>query len=146
MPQANPYNDMMKMFTDYKMPAANFNDWFAISRRNFEAAAEVNQVLAEGAQAIAKRSAELMQSAIEEYLTSTRDMLAAGTPEANAAKAADNVKAAVENSINNAREISEIASKSASDAFKVISDQTGKNMEEISQVAKKTASPKKKAA
>src|SRR5688500_7859872 len=114
------YNEMFKIFGDFKTPAFDFNSLFEVQRRNIEALTAANQVVAEGAQAIARRQAEVLRSNVDQVLKASKDIVAGGTPELSVEKQANLSKALFEKSLSNAREVSEMISKSSFEAFDLL--------------------------
>lgn len=131
--------DFFKSFQNFNTPSVDMNELINIGRRNMEAASAANQALIEGAQAINKRSAEVMQNNIEKCISASRDVLGSKTPETNAAKQSEVSKEIFETCVSSTREISEMASKSAFEAFDVINKRCAEAMEETSNIAKKAA-------
>lgn len=137
-------NDFFKSFSNFnpsafKAPAFDMNEFFNVGRRNIEACSAANQALIEGAQAINKHGAEVMQHNVEKCLNATREILGNASPETNTQRQSEVAKDVFETCISSAREISEMASKSAFEAFDVINKRCAEAMEETSKIAKKAA-------
>lgn len=132
-------NQFSEQFSKFSAPSVDFNEFFNVGRRNMEAYSAANQALIEGAQAINKRSAEVMQNNIERCLSASREMMSSKSPETNTAKQSEVAKDVFETCVSSAREISEMASKSAFEAFDVINKRCAEAMEETSQLAKRAA-------
>lgn len=137
--QANASADFFKNFGNLSMPSVDFNELFNVGRRNMEAYSAANQVLVESAQAINKRSAEVAQNNVEKYLSASREAMTGGSPEAATQKQSEITKDAFESYANSVREISEMASKSAFEAFDMLNKRCAEAMEETSKLAKKAA-------
>lgn len=141
----NQYADMMKMFSQFKMPAMgtmpqmpsfDMNGLSTMGRRNMEAFSAANQAVSEGMQAVGRRQAELARSSVEKLLKTTKDMLVNGSPEINTAKQADLAKTMIEQSMSNLREVSELVAKSGFEAFDVINKRAAESLNEISKLNK----------
>lgn len=141
----NQYADMMKMFSQFKMPEMgkmpqmpNFdmNGLTNLGRRNMEAISAANQAVSEGMQAVGRRQAELARSSVEKLLKTTKDMLVNGSPEINTAKQAELAKTMVEQSMSNLREVSELVAKSGFEAFDVLNKRAAESFSEISKLNK----------
>lgn len=141
MAAAKQTTDFFKTFSDFKMPALDYNELFNVGRRNLEAYSAANQVMIEGVQAINKRSAEVLQHNMEKCMSASRDMFTAtnGMPEINAQKQTAVAKDVFESCVNSVREISEMASKSTFEAFDVLNKRASEAMEEAGKIAKKAA-------
>lgn len=146
----NPYNDMMKMWSQFKMPGAeNFQfpksvqlpsfditSVVSIGKRNAEACSSATQVVTEGMQTVARRQAELARASVEKLLKTTKDMMVNGSPEINTAKQAEFAKSLIEQSLSNLREVSELYTKSGFEAFDVLNKRAAESLEELSKIAK----------
>jgi phasin family protein len=133
----NPFADMMKQFSDFKapnlsaMPSIDMNRWMSAGRKNAEACSAASQAVAESCQAIARRQAELARAQVEKTLKTCKDMLVNGSPEINTTKQVELAKTMFESSLNNLREVSELATKSCFEAFDVLNRRASETIEEI---------------
>lgn len=114
------FADAFKVFTDFKAPVYDFNQLFSVGRRNIEAFTSANQAVAEGAQAVARRQAEIAKNSAEEAIQLFREVYSSPSPDAGAQKQADFVKSQFESALANAREVFEMISKSNSEAAEII--------------------------
>lgn len=128
-------NEMFKIFGDFKTPAFDFNRLFEIQRRNLEAFAAANQVVAEGAQAIARRQAEVLRSGVDRVVEASKQAVSGGTPEISVEKQAALSKTLIEGSLANVREMSEMVTKSSFEAFDVLNKRMSESFEELSKVS-----------
>jgi phasin family protein len=147
MAYQNPFADVMKTFAEYKtpsMPAFDVTQIVNVGRRNAEAVSAAGQALAESAQAITRRQAELARAHVEKVLKTTKDMLVNGSPEINTAKQVEFAKSMFESSLNNLREVGELVTKSGFEVFDVLNRRASQSIEEMSSAAAPTT--KKKAA
>lgn len=129
-------------FADMFKNAWDFNQLFSTQRRNIEALSAVNQVVVEGAQAIARRQAEVARENVENVLKASKDLMTSGTPESSLSKNADFTRNFFENTLSNLREVTEMATKSSFEAFDVLNKRAAESLEEISSAA--NVNPKKK--
>lgn len=137
-------NEFFKVFGDFKTPAFDFNNLFELQRRNLEAFAAANQVVAEGAQAIARRQANALRENVDKLLSASKDLVSKGSPEFSLEKQATLAKDFVEKSLSNAREVSEIISKVGFDSFELLNKRAVESLDELNEVAAKTATSAKK--
>lgn len=145
MATTNPYADMMKMWSEYKapqLPSFDVSQILASGRKNAEACTAAGQTLAESAQAITRRQAELARAQVEKCLKTAKDTLVNGSPEINTGKHMELCKTMFESSLNNLREVSELCTKAGFEVFDVLNKRASASIEEISGQAK----PKKNAA
>lgn len=146
MAQNNAFAEAFKGLSDFKLPNVDFNGFFSLTRRNVEAFSAANQAFAEGAQAVARRQAEIMQRSVEDALSLVREVYSSKSPEASAAKQAQFVQKSLEEAVSNAREIIELASKSGTEASEVLSKRFNQAISEITDIAGKASSQTVKAA
>lgn len=130
-------NEALKIFGDFKTPAFDYNSLFEVQRRNLEAVTAAGQVVAEGAQAIARRQSEVLRDSVEVVLKASKDMVSGGTPELSVEKQANLTKALFERNLANAREVSEMVSKSSFEAFDLLNKRASESFEELGKVANK---------
>ena len=148
----NPYADMMKYWGEYKTPqlgSFDVTDAISIGRKNAEALTAASQTLVEGVQTIARRQVELARAQVETALKSTKDTLVNGSPEINTTKQVELAKRLFETSLNNLREVTELATKSQFEAFDLLNRRATEQLEEITSYGQKAATgvkPTKKAA
>ena len=147
MAMQNPFADMMKNFTNYKpsMPSFDMSSMRNVGRRNAEAVSAAGQTMAESAQAITRRQAELARAQVEKVLRTTKDMLVNGSPEINTTKQVEFAKTLFESSLNNMREVGELVTKSGFEVFDVLNRRASQSIEEMSGAATATTSKKKAA-
>lgn len=139
------YKDAFKVFGDFKTPNFDFNRLFELQRRNLEAFTAANQVVAEAAQTIARRQAEVLRSNVDSVISASKEFTAGGTPDFSVEKQAAQTKAVWEKSLANAREVSEIVTKSSFEAFDLLNKRATESFEELNNTvatAAKTAAKK----
>ncbi len=134
---AKAQQDFWKSFTDFKAPVMDVNSMFNTQRRNIETLSAANQVFAEGVQAATKRQAEAMRENVESAIAATKDMLTSTSPENNTSKQISLVKGWYESTMETAREVAEMVSKSSNEAFEMLNKRATESWEEISKAAKK---------
>jgi phasin family protein len=134
---SNKFAESFKAFSDFKAPNYDFNALVSIGRRNIEAFTAANQAVAEGAQAIARRQAEIARSNAEEAIQLFREVYSSQTPEASASKQAEFARSAFESALSNVRELFEMASKSNIEAAEVLTKRLTEVMGEVGKAASK---------
>lgn len=149
--QTNPYADMMNAWTQnfktpqLSMPNFDMTKVVTFGRRNAEAFTAAGQCMAESAQAISRRQAELARAQVEKMLKTTKDMLVNGSPEINTTKQVELAKTMFESSLNNLREVGELVTKSGFEMFDVLNKRASESIEEVTAEATSTTSKKKAA-
>jgi phasin family protein len=130
--------DFNKMFRDLKMP--NMPDMESVlgaHRRNLEALSDANRVALEGAQTVARRHMEIMQSTMSGLTETLREMAASKTTNERAAKHAELLKQAYENAVSNTRELGDLIQKSHGEAMEKLNERFSEAMTEMKEVFKK---------
>lgn len=119
-------------------------------RKSIQACTEAQQVATQSLQAIIQRQNEVLSQLMQDQSAIAKEILHEGTPEEKIARGAELIREAYEKTINNAREVSDIANKSAREALDILNDRISGCFEEIKESAetakeqrvKKTASKK----
>lgn len=153
MPNFNDFfkADFFKPFTEFKMPQmpqmpnfspVDMNSMFTAQRRNLEAATAAGKAVAEGAQAIYQRQAELVRQYTNDFLKASKDGFNPASPDAAVAKITDFTRTSFENSLQNLRELTEMATKSGYEAFDVLNRRSSELFEEVQKTGKKAAGSK----
>lgn len=137
MATAKAQQDFWKSFTDFKAPVVDINSAINTQRRNIEAFSAASQVLVEGAQAATKHQTDALRENVESLISATKDILTSNSPESNTTKQIALVKNWYEGSMENAREVAELVSKSSTQAFELINKRATESWEEFSKAAKK---------
>jgi phasin family protein len=129
MSNKNPFADLFTAnpFTE----ALNWDVAVNSGRQNAKAFSDAAKAAGEGAQAIARRQAEVAQKNIEEFSKFFKEASSAKNPEEGVAKQAEFAKSSIESAIKNASEISEIASKSNKEASDIISKRISGALSEV---------------
>lgn len=135
-PGLRPDMDVMKMLADFRMPALpNMDALVASQRRNIEALSQANRVALEGAQAIAKRHMEILQSSMAEMTDAMTQLTTQDTPQARTARQAEMMKGAYEKAVGNLRELADLIQKSNAEAVQVLNRRFTEAMDEVRALA-----------
>lgn len=117
--QEFPFVDLDKVMGDFDMndmlgklnvPTVEMDKVLDIHRKNLEAVVSVNKMAVEGLQELARVQADMVKSGVTDFSAGVKD-LAAGNVDAEAALKGDLVKSAVEKTVSNLREVSDVATK-----------------------------------
>jgi phasin family protein len=117
---ANPFGDFdpKKFMADLKIPAMpDVEAVLGTHKRNLEALTEANRVAVEGAQVVARRHMEIMQSTMAELKDTLKELTSTTNPAGRAAKHAELLRQAFETSVANSREMSDLIQKSNTEAL-----------------------------
>ena len=130
--------DISKMFGDMKLPAMpDMGALMAAHQRNIEALTAANKVAMEGAQAFARRQAEIVQQSVAELTEAMKSFAGVEAPQEKAAKQAELLKSAYERGVANLRELGDLISRSNSEAVELLNHRFTEAMEEVKALAGK---------
>lgn len=139
-PGAKPETDLMRMLSEFRLPAMPDLDALAqAQRRNLDALSAANRVALEGAQAVARRHMEILQSSMQEMTQAMQTLSGQGGPQEKAAKQAEMLKAAYEHAVANMKELADLIQKSNAEALALLNRRFGEAMEEIKGMMEKGA-------
>jgi len=130
--------DFTKIFSEMKLPAMpDMEAVLAAHKRNLEALSEANRVALEGAQAVARRHMEIMQSTMTGLTETLKSMSVTEPPASRAAKQAELLKQAYENAVSNTRELGDLIQKSNAEAMGKLNHRFSEAMTEMKNLFKK---------
>lgn len=133
------FDQFMKGFESYKMPQFDTSKLFAIQQKNVETFASVAKSLSESTQELARKSAEYAQQNVEAAINASSEVFSTTAPEQNAAKQGDFVKKAAATSTKQAKELTELATKTQFSALETLNQRFNESIEETKELAKKAA-------
>ncbi len=123
--------DFSKMAEQFKMPGVDSKALMESQRKNVEAVTAANKLALEGFQAIFQRQSEIMRKVMEETTKVVSEMSKPGQPAEKLATQTALVKEAYELSLNSARELAEMSSKSNAKATEVLADRFTASLDEL---------------
>jgi phasin family protein len=138
--QQTMFSDMARAFKDMRFPTMipDSGALMAAHRRNMEALSAANRLALEGAQAVARRHMEIMQSTMSELSEHVRELAGTDTPAHKAAKQAELVKKSYERAVANIRELSDLIQKSNGEAVGLLNERFREAMDEVKALLEKT--------
>jgi phasin family protein len=132
----SPDMDYTKFFADMKLPALpDMESFLAASRKNLETLAAANRVAMEGAQAVARRHMEIVQSSITEMTEAMHALANTDAPQAKAAKQAELLKQAYQHAVAHMKELSDLIQQSNSEALGLLNRRFAEAMDEVKALA-----------
>ena len=135
-----PMPDFTKMFADLKLPAKpELDALMGMYRRNMEVLSDANRVALEGAQAVARRHMEILQSSMAELTEAMQTLTTKDAPRAKAAKQTELLKGAYERAVANMKEIADLIQKSNGEALGLLNHRFSEAMAEIRAMMEKHA-------
>jgi phasin family protein len=130
--------DVTKIMGDFRIPGIDIEAAVASQRKNIEALTQANQLAVEGAQALMRRQVEITRQAMEDFSAMFRDFVQPnGSPEDKIAKQAEYSKHAIEKSLSNAKELTDLVTKANTEAFNVLNKRVTESFDEVRDFAKK---------
>jgi phasin family protein len=134
----NPWGDfdVTKILSSLQLPNVNVQTLVDSQQKNIKALEEANRQAIEGFQALFKRQAEMLQKAVEEA-SKAATSLSAGDPKGMLAKQGEVAKAAVERTLADMREISELVVKASQEAGHTLNKRFQEGIEELKTLTKK---------
>ncbi|HEV7266097.1 MAG TPA: TIGR01841 family phasin [Falsiroseomonas sp.] len=131
-------DDVMKMFAEFRLPHfADLESLAKAQQRNLEALSAANRVALEGAQAVARRHMEIVQSAMTEMTEAMRSMSGTESPQERATRQAELLKSGYEQAVANMKEVADLIQKSNGEALGLLNKRFAEAMEEIKQISAK---------
>lgn len=141
-PAANFFSDMqstMKQMLE-SAPTANPFDFKTVmeaQRKNMQALTEANQCAINGWQALAKRQAEMVTQFVQDNSGLAAQGISPTTPQETLAKQTELLKSVCEQTLQNAREITEIVRKNTADTAEIVNRRLMDGLGEIKNTAAK---------
>jgi len=133
-----PDMDFTKFFADLKLPALpDMEAFVAANRKNMETLSAANRVAFEGAQAVARRQMEMVQSSMTELTEAMRSLAGTDAPQAKAAKQAELLKQAYQRAVAHMKELGDLIQQSNAEALSLINRRFEEAMDEVKALAEK---------
>lgn len=123
--------DFAKMMGEYKLPAFDLEAVSAAQKKNVEALQTVNRLAVEGFQALAKRQSEILAETVETAQGALKDLMNGAAPEEKAAAQTEFVKASLQKTVANAKELAELTAKANAEAFDVLHKRLLDGLDEV---------------
>ena len=135
-PQSNM--DFTKFFADMKLPALpDMETFVSASRKNLETLTAANRIALEGAQAVARRHMEIVQSSMAELTEAMQALAGPDAPQAKAAKQAELLKQGYQHAVAHMKELSDLIQQSNAEALSLINQRFAEAMDEVKALAEK---------
>ena len=130
--------DFTKFFADMKLPALpDMETFVSASRKNLETLTAANRVALEGAQAVARRHMEIVQSSMAELTEAMQALAGTDAPQAKAAKQAELLKQGYQHAVAHMKELSDLIQQSNAEALSLINQRFAEAMDEVKALAEK---------
>jgi phasin family protein len=131
--------DFTKYFAEMKLPMLPDAEAFLVAnRKNLETLSAANRIALEGAQAVARRHMEIVQSNMAELTEAMKALATADAPQAKAAKQAELLKQAYQHAVAHMKELSDLIQQSNAEALSLINHRFVEAMDEVKALAEKS--------
>src|SRR6516225_7359614 len=138
--------DMIEEFgTGLGVPKVDVDKLIEVHRRNIDALGRSAQVATEGAKSLADKQREIIETAFRETSAMVRDFKPTGNPQEMLVKQTEFAKKAFDMTLQNTRDVAELAMKATSDATAIVRDRLRESLSELrNSVSAGSEMPKKK--
>jgi len=127
--------DMFKKFgADLSLPKVDVEKLVEVQRKNIDALGRAAQAASEGAQAVADKHREILETAFRETKQAVHDFKPMGSPTEVVVKQSEFARKAFEVTLQNTREVAELAKKAAGDPATIIKERIHENLNELRDV------------
>ncbi len=136
----NPFADFdfSKIATEFKLPTVNVETMVETGRKNFAFMTSASSAAVEQIKAIATRQGDMFRAAMEDLSKHGSEVMSAATIEEKAAKQIDFAKKSYELAVSNTKELTDLYTKSSTEAFEALSARVAELTEEVkAAIAKK---------
>jgi phasin family protein len=135
--------DQMKAFgARLGLPKVDVDKLVDIQLKNIDALGRSAQVTGEGAKALADKQREIIQAAFKETSAMVTGFHPVGDPQATLAKQQDYAKRAFELTMQNTRDVAELAKKTTTEATAIIQDRLRASLTELRESVSRAGSDK----
>ena len=121
-----------KFGADLSLPKLDVEKLVDVQRKNIDALGRAAQTAGDGAQALAAKQKEILETAFRETTQAFHDFKPVGNPTEVAAKQSEFARKAFEATLQNTRDLAELAKKATADPATIIKDRMHENLKELS--------------
>jgi len=124
--------DMLKKFgSDLNLPKVDVDKLIEIHRKNLDALEQSTQVASAGATSLVDKQREIIETAFSEVAAMARDFKPPGDPKEVLAKQTEFAKKAFDITVQNTRDLAQLATQTTTDASKIIRDRLRESLTEL---------------
>ena len=124
--------EMLKKFgSDLNLPKVDVDKLIEMHRKNIDALEQSAQVASGGAESLADKQREMIETAFREAAAMARDFRPTGDPKEILAKQTEFAKKAFDITVQNTRDVAQLATQTTTDASKVIRDRLRESLNEL---------------
>jgi phasin family protein len=122
---------LTKIFGEYKLPGVDIDSLLESNRKNVDALGAANKKVLENAETVMTHQGEILRQTLEETSAALKALSSAGTPQEVAAKQGELLRQIFLRTLDNMRELADMAAKSSGEAFETVNGRVRENIEEI---------------
>ena len=124
--------DMIEEFgTGLGVPKVDVDKLIEVHRRNIDALERSAQVATEGAKSLADKQREIIETAFRETSAMAHDFKPTGNPQEMLVKQTEFARKAFDITLQNSRDIAELAMKTTSDATAIVRERLRESLSEL---------------
>jgi len=128
----HPFFDLISKFgADLSLPKVDVDKLVEVQRKNIDALGRAAQSAGDGAQALAAKQREILETTFRETTQAFHDFKPAGNPADVAVKQSEFAKKAFQATLQNTRDLAELAKKAAGDPATIIKDRMRETLREL---------------
>ncbi|MEC9346764.1 MAG: TIGR01841 family phasin [Pseudomonadota bacterium] len=116
----NPFGDFTKMLGDMKLPGFDIGALVEMQKKNVEAVIAANRVAMDGVRAVIERQVQIAQASAEQAQAALKAASSGKTKGVDVSNQIEEARAAVEKAIADMRELSEMVTRSQTEAFEIL--------------------------
>ena len=123
--------DISRLVADMKIPGVDIDAIVASQKKNFEALNAANKMMYDGFQTMMKRQAEIMRQTVEDASSVSSNFSDVSNPGDQVARQTEFAKSVLESNLSNARELSEMMTKSQNEVLNLLSARVSQSLDEV---------------
>jgi phasin family protein len=124
--------EMLKKFgSDLNLPRVDVDKLIEIHRKNLDAVEQSAQVTSTGVTSLAGKQRAIIETAFSEAAAMARDFKPTGDPKEVLSKQAEFAKKAFDITVQNTRDVAQLATQTTTDASKIIRDRLRESLSEL---------------
>ena len=124
--------EMLRKFgSDLGLPKVDVDKLIEAHQKNLDALQRSARVASEGARSLADKQREIIETLFREAAAMARDFKPTGDPKEVLAKQTEFAKKAFDITVQNTRDVAELATRTTTDATKIIRDRLRESLNEL---------------
>jgi len=131
--------EMLRKFgSDLGLPKVDVDKLIEAHQKNLDALQRSARVASEGARSLADKQREIIETLFREAAAMARDFKPTGDPKEVLAKQTEFAKKAFDITVQNTRDVAELATRTTTDAMKIIRDRLRESLNELGASLRRT--------